>query len=346
MLFDNPEWTRRYRSPSQDLWQGRVDPEAKRFHEVIRCADLKQGFKAPLETLNFGFIGFSSDEGVKRNQGRQGASGGPDAIRKSLAKLPVNTPQNWRFFDVGNIACEDGNLEAAQECLGNTIHHLLSQNIFPIGLGGGHEMAWGHYLGLRQALPKNEISIVNFDSHFDMRPLDEEGRDSSGTPFLQMALDCQKRKIPFHYTCLGIQNQGNTKALFHTAEDFGVRYAPAEAFHLMSPEKDRILETAISSARAIYLTICLDVFSAPFAPGVSAPQPLGLFPYHVISQLKKLARSGRVIGFDIAEMNPIHDQDEITARLAASLIWVFVHEVVSDHYAQGPLTCCEIHQES
>ncbi len=339
MLYDDRQWVNRYRPASKTPWQGRSDsPGAKCFHEVFVCDDLRQPLITSPGAMNFGLLGFASDEGVKRNHGRAGAFRGPDAIREALAKFPVNVPENWKFFDVGDITCDDGKLEAAQECLGKTVHLLLDQGIFPILIGGGHEIAWGHYQGLRKSLPKTEISIVNFDAHFDMRPLKGEG--SSGTSFLQIGEDCKRRRIPFHYTCLGIQNYGNTSALFKTAKDYGVSYVSAEAYHLGDPLKDQALDELLSMQQGIYLTICLDVFSAPFAPGVSAPQSLGLFPYHVVPQLKKLARSGRVIGFDIAEMNPKYDMDGRTAHLAASLITVFIHEVVSDRYTRGPLSCC------
>jgi formiminoglutamase len=342
MLYDDHDWVGRYRPASKTPWQGRSDgPGARRFHEVFICDDLRQPLAVSSDAMNFGLLGFASDEGVKRNHGRTGAVKGPDAIRETLAKFPANVPENWKFFDVGDITCDDGDLEAAQQCLAKTVHALLEQGIFPLLIGGGHEISWGHYQGLRQALPETEFSIINFDSHFDMRPLNGKKQGSSGTSFLQIAEDCRSREQPFHYTCFGIQNFGNTSALFNTAKNYGVRYVSAEAYHSGVSQKDHILESVLSEKLGIYATVCLDVFAAPFAPGVSAPQPLGLFPYHVLPQIKTLARSGLTIGFDVAEMNPKYDCDGRTAHLAASLISTFVHEVVSDRYSKGPLSCCE-----
>ena len=70
----------------------------------------------------------------------------------------------------------------------------------------------------------------------------------------------------------------------------------------------------------IYLSICLDVLAECYAPGVSAPQPLGLSPWQVIPLLKYIMQSGKVISLDIAELSPPLDQEQKTARLAALII--------------------------
>lgn len=333
MLYDDREWVKRYRPASKTPWTGRKD--TRRFHEVFICDDLRQPLEIS-EGMNFGLLGFACDEGVRRNHGRPGAEEGPTVFREMLAKLPVSVPEHWKFYDVGDITCDDHDLESSQRCLGKTVHHLLEQGIFPLIIGGGHEVSWGHYLGLRKALPETPLSIINYDSHFDLRSFQEQS--SSGTSFLQIHDDCMQKKLPFLYHCLGIQTLGNGLDLFHTAKEVGVQYATAEQIHRENAYVDNLIRKALEEA--VYLTICLDVFAAPFAPGVSAPQSLGLLPWHVIPSLARIARSGKVVAFDIAELNPKYDQDQRTTQLAALLMSTFIHEVVSTHYTQGPLTCC------
>ena len=65
------------RSPAP--WSGRDDgpgAEHARWHHAVNGA----GADAPVA-----LIGFASDEGVRRNQGRVGAAGGPAALRAALA---------------------------------------------------------------------------------------------------------------------------------------------------------------------------------------------------------------------------------------------------------------------
>ena len=131
-------------------------------------------------------LGFASDEGVRRNQGRVGAAKGPDHIRQALVNLP------WRgqtpVWDSGNIACPGNDLEQAQQGYARQVSVLLNQGQMVAGLGGGHEIGWGSYLGLMlhlQGQPTRNVGIINFDAHFDLR-LPEAGA-SSGTPFWQAA---------------------------------------------------------------------------------------------------------------------------------------------------------------
>lgn len=273
------------------IWQGRKD--GIRIHHKIRLDPPKGGV---------GIIGFCSDEGVKRNNGRIGAKEGPDAIRRALANLPIE--EEKIIFDCGDIRCDDGDLESAQKRLAEKVRELLDAGTRPIILGGGHEVSWGTYQGL-----KGPCAIVNIDAHFDLR---KEEQSTSGTPFLQIAELCKKQKWPFDYTVMGIQRRGNTQELFDRAKELNVKTIFADE---VDPEK-----LNIEQYEQVYLTICMDVFAAPFAPGVSAPQPLGLLPWQVIPIVRKLMESGKVVVSDIAEMNPKYDHDSRTAVLAASLV--------------------------
>ena len=49
----------------------------------------------------------------------------------------------------------------------------------------------------------------------------------------------------------------------------------------------------------------------------------------MLPALRLLAQSGKVIGFDIAEMAPCFDDDERTRKLAAILLSDFLHSRAS-----------------
>ena len=80
------------------------------------------------------------------------------------------------------------------------------------------------------------------------------------------------------------------------------------------------LANFIANHKHIYLSICLDVFAECYAPGVSAPQAMGLTPWQAFPLLKYLLQTGKVVGLDVAELSPPLDQGQKTARLAASLV--------------------------
>ena len=80
------------------------------------------------------------------------------------------------------------------------------------------------------------------------------------------------------------------------------------------------LNTFIQQHDYLYITIDLDGFSSAYAPGVSAPSPLGFSPSFIFKILKHLFQTQKIVALDLAELNPKYDQDGVTARLAAHLL--------------------------
>ncbi|MEE9165604.1 MAG: formimidoylglutamase, partial [Nitrospinota bacterium] len=334
-----------YKPSDKNRWQGRVDPDENslRLHQVIQFLDLKELHVTEVATRRsqtsgkykkIALIGFCCDEGIRRNQGRPGAREGAGAIRNTLANSPVHFNEKvTQVFDAGDILYQesattsDDPLLSTQLVLSTAIQILLSNRFFPIVLGGGHEVAFGHFHGIHSFLhsrennkPKENIGIINFDAHFDLRAF-QNNQGTSGTPFLQIAKLCGQDQ--FHYLCLGIQKTSNTKKLFHTAEELGVQYVLADEINERERQTEIMtkIETFIMKSEFIYLTICLDVFDSAFAPGVSAPASNGLGPQYFFPIMGKILRSNKVIGMDIAEMSPAYDIDQHTAKLASLIFF-------------------------
>ena len=85
------------------------------------------------------------------------------------------------------------------------------------------------------------------------------------------------------------------------------------------------MDTFLYQCSSAYVTVCTDVFSSAFAPGVSATQSLGLDPEVVLPIIKHILRTRRVRGFDICEISPRFDQDNTTANLGAVIIFAVVN---------------------
>ncbi|TCO77426.1 formimidoylglutamase [Marinisporobacter balticus] len=322
-----------YKITDEKVWQGRVDSESNydafRWHQWIETIDLRKDHLEPYTCkIGFAFIGFCCDEGVKLNKGRVGAAEGPYSIRKKLASLPCSFTKDVKLFDAGDIFCENCTLEESQSVLSKAVEKILSLNLFPIVLGGGHEVAFGNYNGVLNYLEKNrnkpKIGIVNFDAHFDIRPYPDGA--CSGTMFRQIADQCKEKELDYSYFCLGVQKRGNTIDLFKTADSLGVQYILEDdvldyPLHTILKKLDGF----IKDQEHIYVTICTDVFSSAYAPGVSAAQPTGLNPERVLKILEYILKSNKVVSFDIAEVSPRFDQDEKTANLASTLIFSVIN---------------------
>lgn len=303
------------------LWQGRTDPEpdSDRWHQRIQPL-------ANNAVPGCALLGFESDAGVARNQGRTGAAEGPNALRRALA--PLAWHRTAPAYDVGNVRCVDDGLEAAQQTLADRLTSLLTSGHLPIVLGGGHEVAYASWLGLAQSFMTKgsdsktappRIGIINLDAHFDLR--DPAHIRSSGTPFAQIADKCQEWDWSFRYTCLGVSRAANTRALFTRAAALGTLVREdreIDALRLDSIVRD--VQRFIAKCDHIYLTIDLDVLPAAEAPGVSAPAARGVSLALIEPLVEAVRDSGKLRLADLAELNPSLDIDSRTARAAARLV--------------------------
>jgi len=78
---------------------------------------------------------------------------------------------------------------------------------------------------------------------------------------------------------------------------------------------------------SLYVSIDLDVLDSSIAPGHSLPEPGGLDYRQLRGILVEVARRGRVIGFDVVELNPARDPSGTTARVATWVVTHFLSEI-------------------
>ena len=320
-------------------WAGRAEPfETARARYWYQLAQ-------PYEDQNIGLIGFACDQGVRRNQGRVGARAAPPLIRRAFATLPVIADLQQRFDgqlstllgDAGDIHCDDNDgfaestLEQAQIKYADEVSTIVKQGGLPIGLGGGHAIAYGSFLGLWQALENTSeanatptIGIINFDAHLDIRQSDVA---TSGTPFRQIAKHLDTHGQSFHYCCIGVSRFSNTAALFDRAEQLGVQVISDEDCHYQP--WDTLAEQVknfIDQVDIVYLTIDMDCLPASVVPGVSAPAAFGIELGFVEHMVKTIMASGKVKMADIAEINPTFDVDGRSCKVAARLLATIVEQ--------------------
>ncbi|KON79769.1 formimidoylglutamase [Azoarcus sp. PA01] len=314
---------------NREPWRGRTDvhegPRALRWHQCVTMLP-------PHAPPGIALLGFPCDLGVRRNHGRPGAAEGPGTLRRALANLGWHGARP--VYDAGDAGARtpgsgEQTLETMQAGYAERIATLLDAGHVPIGLGGGHEIAWAAWQGLalhaaRQPDPPR-IGILNVDAHFDLRAAPA---GNSGTPFRQIAEDCSARGWKFRYCVLGIAEAANTAALFDRARALGVTFRLDEEMGVrdLDPIADTVRDF-LAGIDWLYLTLCLDALPGGCAPGVSAPATLGVEPAVVEAVIGIAASSGKLRVADVAELNPSVDSDARTARLAARLVWRIAREI-------------------
>ena len=82
-----------------------------------------------------------------------------------------------------------------------------------------------------------------------------------------------------------------------------------------------ILLNLIEEVDVVYVTICMDVFNASIAPGVSALAYNGIFADATfMTFFRHILKQPKLVALDVAEVNPEFDIQNRAARLAASLV--------------------------
>lgn len=296
---------------SPEAWTGRSDPEdgadAIRMHHMVQ------------DKARRGVLGFACEAGVARNKGRLGAKEGPKALRNALGRLAAG-PSPLAFSDFGDVVVDDDDLDAGQKLLASCVTDALTVVDRLVVFGGGHETAYGDFLGLAKRFSGKKIGIINFDAHLDLRNPSDAG-PSSGTPFNQIR---ELAPEQFDYLCLGVAEEANTAALFNRAADWGVGVVMDHQL-IISSEAGLIEIDAIAARNdVLYLTIDIDVLPHFQAPGVSAPAARGVSLSIIEALIQRVldhARNGTCLLplADLVELSPPHDRDGVTAATTAYL---------------------------
>ncbi|MGX0677597.1 formimidoylglutamase [Staphylococcus capitis] len=309
-----------YRLAEPDLWKGRLDSETDsrqfRHFQTVKFGDLTKVEKTN-NPKGVGILGYAVDKGVELNKGRVGAKEGPNKIKQAFSGLQ-DLNQCEELIDYGNVEHDHDSLIDTQQEYAELAAKSIQNHKQTFLLGGGHDIAYAQYLATRKVYPNESIGVINIDAHFDTR---DEGESTSGTSFRQI-LDQDDNA---DYMVLGISQGGNTQGLFDYAKEKNVQYVYAdELLHQVSPPIKDMIEHFIHDHDVIMFTVCMDVVDSAFAPGVSAPAVLGIYPHTVFELAKRIIPSEKVASISIAEMNPEYDLDNRTAKLVANLVHHFL----------------------
>ncbi len=296
--------------PDASLFYRRRDAKDRRLGDATQTA-LEAYAEADVVVL-----GCPHDEGVRRNGGRTGAALAPDAIRRALYRLTVNGLENLRLFDLGNTRVRP-TLEAMHEVQRHIVYQVIKDGKTLIVLGGGNDLSYPDCAGLADAEP--DVLAFNVDAHYDVRA---DAVRNSGTSYRQLL---EESVIPPArlYETAG-QPFANSPVYARYLQEKGAHVVGLKELRSggVAASFERVL--AAETAEVIFWGIDMDSVRAADAPGVSAPNPVGLAGDELceIASVAGSDRRSRV--FEVTEVNPSFDIDDRTSRLAAVAIWSFL----------------------
>jgi len=241
---------------------------------------------------------------------KPGCRFGPDTIRDSFNNIEIFHPD--LKIDLENVNIED---------LGNTRHTVVASEMIDMVkkitteliskqrqlfiLGGEHSITYGTYT----SFPK-ETGYVVFDAHYDLR---DEFAD------IKLSHASYLRRI--------VEERGSENILHVGARAFvkeELEFLTENKIKTISDREIRdgkgpnLLKDFVSTFDSVYSSFDLDVLDPAFAPGVGNPEAVGITSRELFDMIHTFDET-KVIGADIVELNPYHD-DGSTASLAAKII--------------------------
>ena len=288
------------------------------FLDVPRCTDLST-LDAHIAIIGVPFgIPYALDYST-------GASAAPRAIREQSVRYSpwYLTHYDYDFggdlvagravkiVDCGDVAMVPGRWEENSRVTTATIKAILDRGAVPIALGGEHSTPIPVMRGYEGRGP---MCVVQIDAHIDWRDEREGIREGlSSTMRRASEMPWVKGMVQ-----IGIRGFGSARKLeFDDARKYGSVLVGAEELHRLGVEE--ILRRVPGSER-YYITMDMDGLDPAIAPGVWGPAFGGVTYYEATNLLKGIAAKGRVVGFDLVEVVPSADVQDMTSRLAARMV--------------------------
>jgi arginase len=278
--------------------------------------------------------------------GRRGVDMGPSAIRvaglgERLTRLGYDVQELGAVFVREPETCPVGEArvkylhEVASCCLELRARLLavLGDGAVPVSLGGDHSIAIGSVSAQaihwrRKGLP---VGLIWVDAHADMNtPETSPSGNIHGMP-LAVLLGLGAPEL----TAVA---EGGPALLARHVSVFGARDLDREERRIVKASGVRVftmseidergvsacMEEAVARATkgtaGVHLSFDLDSVDPEVAPGVGTAVPGGLTYREAHLACEKVAQSGRLLGLDMVELNPILDVSNRTAKLAVELI--------------------------
>ncbi|UCD03032.1 MAG: agmatinase [Candidatus Aenigmatarchaeota archaeon] len=235
--------------------------------------------------------------------GRAGSREAPNAIRSASYNLETNSAYteanlaDLKMTDYGNLITVPGDTEMTLKRLEDTVFDI--KNKFPVIVGGEHIVTLPVIRSLIREHPT--LKVLQFDAHLDLRNEYIGNRYSHVTVMRRIFEILGKKRII----------QVGARSFSDDEKDFAKKNTV-----LKTPEN--LLKYAIKGP--VYITIDMDVFDPSVAPGVSTPAPAGFVPERFFDLIHGLKNKLEVVGFDVVETCPPHDDANMTSLLAAEII--------------------------
>ncbi len=255
---------------------------------------------------------------------RSGARLGPRAIREQSLllwgynnALKVSPFEKLRVVDWGDVNVVPVDILATQQAIEREAGAIVATGVKVIALGGDHSISLP--LLRTQAAKFGPLAVVHFDAHPDTWNAEfGEHRYSHGTSF-RRAIE-EGLIDTTAYLQIGIRGPTAGPQDYADAIRLGARMVTLD--EALERGVTSVVEEIVSvvAIRPTYVTVDIDAVDPAFAPGTGTPEPGGFTSHQMLQLVRGLAKLN-IIGADLVEVAPTYDHGQITAILAANLVF-------------------------
>jgi arginase len=295
-----------------------------------------------LPTRSIRIIGVPLDMGASR----RGVDMGPSAMRVAGLEARLEA-LGHSVTDGGNIRVEvaetraSGNknahyiTEIAETCArtAEAVIATLEEGGIPLVLGGDHSLAAGSISGVSEFYRRRgqKIGVIWIDAHSDINtPESSPSGNVHGMPLAALLglgpeplgnlFGYSPKMAPENTVLIGVRD-------IDAAERENIRRAGVSEVYTMRDIDERgmraVMEEALRAAgrgtAGYHVSLDLDFIDPEDAPGVGTPVRGGATYREAHLAMEILADHGRLLSFEIVEVNPVIDEHNRTADLAVEL---------------------------
>ena len=297
--------------------------------------------------------------------GTRGASLGPDAIKIAaldygsnlFSRIPtveVKVENQLLFESTGGLYAKRlRGIINIYERLSKTISETLKSKEFPIVLAGDHSTSGGTITGIRMAYPKQRLGVIWIDAHADIHsPYTSPTGNVHGMPIaVSLAEDNSANRMnkPDKDTVDlwnklkkvgGISPKINYGDLVY----IGVRDVEPEETFLLKKHKVKMFTTNdvkrngvekiardalahLTQCQLIYVSFDVDSMDSSISKGTGTPVRNGITEKEAGSLCVRLIQNEKVCCFEIAEVNPTLDKENLMAENTFEILQRVVSQI-------------------
>ncbi|MHB8586237.1 MAG: arginase [Thermoplasmatota archaeon] len=285
-------------------------------------------------------IGVPMDLGASR----RGTDMGPSALR--VARVAAKLERlGHHVEDLGNVYSPTVETKEVKhtgllyldeivticETLGRRVEKVVAAGQFPLVLGGDHSIAMGTLAGIARHVGAGRTGIIWVDAHADFNTTDTtETGNIHGMPLAAIAGIGDPRLVdmgkvspkvkPTNVVLVGVRDVDR-------AESELLKKAGISIFTMREIDERgirRVMEDALQIAcngvERLHVSLDMDAVDPQEAPGVGTPVPGGLTYREAHLAMEMVAEVPFFRSLEVVEVNPLLDERNRTAELAAGLV--------------------------